>query len=85
MLYYERINEDPLRITKIKPFIDKYNWKRINCPSEKDDWRKVEKNNLTIATNISYVTKEIYFADCSKYNSNCEKQIILLVTPNGKA
>ena len=58
MLYYERINEDPLRITKIKPFIDKYNWKRINCPSEKDDWRKVEKNNLTIAINISYVKKE---------------------------
>ena len=26
------------RITKIKSFINKYNWKEINFPSEKDDW-----------------------------------------------
>ena len=34
---------------KIKPFIDKCNWERINYPSEKDDWKKFEKNHLTIA------------------------------------
>ena len=27
--------KDPQRITKIKPFINKYNWQRINYPSEK--------------------------------------------------
>ena len=30
---------------KIKPFIDKYNWEGINYPSEKDDWKNIEKNN----------------------------------------
>ena len=29
-LIYEEIKKDPQRITKIKPFINKYNWKGIN-------------------------------------------------------
>ena len=27
-------------MTKTKPFINKYNWEKINYPSEKDDWKK---------------------------------------------
>ena len=45
-------------IIKIKPFISKYNWEGINYPSEKDEWKKIEKNNLTIALNILYTKKE---------------------------
>ena len=37
-LNYEGIKKDPQRITKIKPFINKCNWKGINFPS--DDWKK---------------------------------------------
>ena len=53
-LNHEEIKKDPQRITKIKPFINnnKYNWEGINFPSEKDDWKKFEKNNATIALNI---------------------------------
>ena len=36
----EETKKDPQRITKIKPFINKYNWEGINYPSEKDDWKK---------------------------------------------
>ena len=36
-LNYEEIKKDPQRITKIKPFINKYNWEGINYPSEKND------------------------------------------------
>ena len=39
-------------IKKIKPFINKYNWEGINFPSEKDDWKKYESNNVTIALNV---------------------------------
>ena len=35
-------------ITKIKSFIDKYNYQRINHPSEKNNWRKIWKNVLKI-------------------------------------
>ena len=31
-LNHEEIKKDPQRITKIKPFIDKYNWETINHP-----------------------------------------------------
>ena len=36
----------------MKLFINKYNWKGINFPSEKDNWKKFEKNNVTIALNV---------------------------------
>ena len=42
-----------------------------------------EKNDPTIALNISYIkVKEICRAYISKINSNCEKQVILLMIPN---
>ena len=54
-------------------------------PSENDDWKTFEKNNGTISLNVLYTKKEkIYSAYVSKKNSNCEKQVILLVIPNGK-
>ena len=82
-LNHEEIKKDPQKTTKIKPFINRYNWEGINFPSEKDDWKKFEKNNVTIALNVLYAKKEkIYPACVSKHNSNCEKQFILLMTSN---
>ena len=58
---------------------------RKNFPSEKYDWEKIEKNNVTIAPNVLYVKKEkIYPAYVSKHNSNREKQVVLLMIPNGE-
>ena len=39
-LDHEEIKKDLQRITKIKPFINKYNWAGINFPLEQDDWKK---------------------------------------------
>ena len=36
-LNYEKIKDHPERISKIKPFIDKYNWKEIDFPSHSKD------------------------------------------------
>ena len=47
--------------------MDKYNWEGINYPSEKDDWKKFEKYDLTIALNVLYdKNKKIYPALVSK-------------------
>ena len=43
MINYDVIKRDPQRITKIKPFINKYYWEKIDFPSGKDDWKKFEK------------------------------------------
>ena len=67
------IKKDLQRITKIKPFINKYNWKGINFASEKDDWKKFQKNKVTIALNAFYA--KIFPAYVSKHNSNREKQL----------
>ena len=45
-------------MTKIKLFINKYKWKGINFLSEKSDWQKIAKNNVTIALNVLYAKKE---------------------------
>ena len=42
-LNYEEMKKYPQRITKIKPFTNKYNWEGINFPSQKDDWKILRK------------------------------------------
>ena len=59
MLTHEEIQRDPQRITKIKPFINRYNWKEQNFKSREDDWKKIEKENLTVVLNIFYAQKDI--------------------------
>ena len=69
----------------MKLFINKYNWEGINFPSENDDWKKIDKNNRTIALSVLYAKKEkIYPTYVSKHNSNGENQVILLMIPNGE-
>ena len=84
-LNHKEIGKNPKRITKIKLFINKYNWEGINFPSEEDDWKKFEKNNVTVALNVSYAKEEkIYPAYVSKDNSFHAKQVILLMISNGE-
>ena len=83
-LNLNRIDNHPERISKIKPFIDQYNWKDIDFPAMIKDWKKFELNN-EIALNILYVphnTKKINIAYKSKHNLTREKQIILLMITN---
>ena len=58
MLNYVEVKKDPQRITKNKPSINKYNWEGINYTSEKYNWEKFQKNNVTIAFNVLYAKKE---------------------------
>ena len=41
-LNYQNIDHHPERISKLKPFINNYNWKGIVLPSHSKDWRKFE-------------------------------------------
>ena len=57
-----KLKKDPHRITKSKPFIDQYNWKEIDFPSNKKNWKQFELTNQPVALNILYIshnTKEI--------------------------
>ena len=83
---YAKISNHPEKISKIKPFIDNYNWKDIEFPSRWKDWKKFEQNNKTIALNILFVpynTKEIKPAYISKYIHKRDDQVILLMITDG--
>ena len=85
-LNLDKIRKNPQRISKIRPFIDQYNWKDIDFPATSKDWKKLESNN-EIALNILYVphnTKNIQVAYKSKHNLTCDKQVILLMISNGE-
>ena len=60
-LNLDQIKKDLQRISKIKSFIEQYNWSDIDFPSTSKDWKKFKLNN-EIALNILYVphnTKKI--------------------------
>ena len=54
-LNYQNIETHPERISKLKPYINKYNWKEIDFPAESKDWVKLEKSNETVALNVLYI------------------------------
>ena len=86
-LNYDKIGRNLQRISKIKPFIENYNWKDIDFPSIRKDWNKFELNNNNVALNILYVpfnTKKIEIVYKSKHNLTRDNQIILLMISNGK-
>ena len=61
----KKIKKHPKRISKIKLFIEQYDWKEIDFPSHKKDWKRFELNNESIALNmlyVSYNTKKIRHA-----------------------
>ena len=44
-------------MTKIKPFINRYNWEGIILLSRKDGQKEFEENSLTVSLNVSYAKK----------------------------
>ena len=82
-----KLKKDPQRVSKIKHFIDQYNWNEIYFSSPGKDWKKLELNNESIALNILYVphkTGKIHLAYKSKHNLTPEKQVILLMITAGE-
>ena len=85
-LNFDNINNHPEKISKIRPFIDQYNWKDIDFPPTNKEWEKFELNNK-VTLNILYTphnTKKIQLAYKSKYNLTYDKQIILLMITDGE-
>ena len=75
-LNYETIETNPDRISKLKPYINKYNWEGIDFPTGSKEWQKFEQINKTIALNALCIpcnTKTVRVA----YRSERKKQVIL--------
>ena len=86
-LNHNQIEKYPQRISKIRPFIAQYNWKEIDFPSRKRDWKKFESNNISTALNILYVphnTKDSRQVYKLQYNLKRKNQVILLMIADGE-
>ena len=86
-LNYQTIKTNPERISKLKPYINKYNWEGIDFPAGPKEWKKFERNNKTIALNILFIphnTKTIRVVYRSEHNKKRKKQVILLMITDGK-
>ena len=86
-LNYQNIEKDLQRISKLKSYMNKYDWKGIEFPAGPKEWIKFERNNKTIALNILFVkqnTETISVAYRSEYNNKRKKQVILLMITAGK-
>ena len=86
-LNYQSIEKEPQIISKIKPFINQYNWIESDFPSEQKDWKKFELNSKSIAFNILFVpynTEKIRLAYKSNHNFKRENQVVLLMITDGK-
>ena len=83
-LNLDKINDHPERISKLKPFIEEYNWKDIDFPSTSKDWKKFETNN-EVALKILYVPHNLKKQKLQiKHNLTREKRVILLMISNGE-
>ena len=58
-LNYQTIKSNQQRISKLKPYINKYNWRGREFPAGPKEWQRFEQNNKTIALklNILYIKK----------------------------
>ena len=86
-LNYQTIKTNPGRLSKLKPYINRYNWEEIEFPAAPKDWKKFERNNKTIAINILFIphnTKTIRVAYRLEYNHKRKKQVILLMITGDK-
>ena len=86
-LNYQTTEKNPQRISKLKPYINKYNWEGIDFSAGVKDWKKFEWNNTTIALNTLFIqhnTETIRVAYRSEYNHKRKKQVILLMITDGK-
>ena len=77
-----RNKKDPQMMSTIKSFSDNNNCEPMNYPSEKmigKNWRNILEQLL-----LMFHMLKIYSAYVSKRNSDYEKQVILLMIPNGE-
>ena len=66
----------------MKPLLNGYNWKERNFSSEKVNWKKTEKNNVTIVLMFCILKKKKYTLPMFQKITQIVKKVIILMIPN---
>ena len=86
-IHSDETGKNAHRISKLVPFIDRYDWKGISFSSESRDWDRLERLNKDVALNIlsAHPTKkELNIIRTSKQNNRKRKVTLLMITEDGK-
>ena len=80
-LYNKEIKFNPEKTSKIKLYINNFNWENINFPPQEQDFKTFEMNNKSIALNILQFNNEqkINHYYKSEHNKTRENKVILLI------
>ena len=70
------------RLLNIKPFMNKYNWEKINYLSKINDSKKFKKLIQELLSIFCILEKKVLPAYISNHNSTHEKTIIILMIPD---
>ena len=86
-IHYNEIGRDHNRISKLKRFINNYDWSDINFPTDKRDWNRFEKQNFSVALNIFSAHESVKKFDnirISKFNRTRPHKVVLLMITDGE-
>lgn len=87
-LHHQDISYHPERITKLEPYVNNYNWNKINFAAGRNDWEIFQRNNKDVALNILYAPsndKRISLIYKSDHNRKRKNQVnLLLITDKNK-
>ena len=75
-LYYQETCNNFNRITKIKPYINNFNWNNINFPPKKQDYETFDINNPEITLNIYQINNEKI---SQLYKSNYDRSLFNVI------
>jgi hypothetical protein len=79
-LHHSEIGNDQQRISKLEPYVQKYNWKGLKFPMAVNKIGKFEENNPDVAVNVLFVHKKtIYTARRSEHHGKRSKHVNLLM------
>ena len=53
----KQVKKDPQPISMIRTFINQFEWNEINFCMKPKDWKKLERNNKTIALNAVFTNQ----------------------------
>ena len=80
-LYYKEIGNNFIRIAKIKPYVNNFNWDNINYPRTNQDYKNFEINIDNSSLNIYQLENE-KLSQFYESNYDRQKEINLLLLKN---
>ena len=81
-LNHEKTGKNQPRISRIRPFVDQHEWKKINFPTDSEVWEKFETNSKLIALNVLFSphnSEDIRQGYIFNHNSDREIQVFFQI------